>query len=151
VPSTEVTEQGPVATASGPALRVLAAEDNEVNQLVLKALLQHIGVEPLIVENGVDAVAAWEAHDWELILMDVHMPQMDGPEATRIIRAREQASGRPRTPIIALTANAMSHQVADYLAAGMDGFVAKPVEVGRLFAAIEAALEPQQAADRVAC
>jgi CheY-like chemotaxis protein len=135
-----------IAELSGPALRVLAAEDNPVNQLVIKALLQHIGVEPVIVENGVDAVAAWAAQDWDLILMDVQMPGMDGPAATRIIRERERASGRIRTPIIALTANAMSHQVEEYTAAGMDGFVAKPIDVASLFAAIEAVLAPAPAA-----
>jgi len=90
----------------------------------------------------VDAVAAWEASDWDVILMDVQMPRMDGPTATRFIRERELAQRRPRTPIVALTANAMTHQVNEYLAAGMDGFVAKPIEVQRLYAALEAALAP---------
>ena len=72
--------------------------------------------------------------------MDVQMPRMDGPTATRFIRERESAQRRRRTPIIALTANAMTHQVSEYLAAGMDGFVAKPIEVSRLFEALEAAL-----------
>jgi PAS domain S-box-containing protein len=122
------------------ALRVLAAEDNPVNQLVLRTLLSQAGVEPEIVGDGVDAVAAWESGDWDLILMDVQMPRMDGPTAARFIRGRERAQGRARTPIVALTANAMNHQVQQYLAAGMDGFVSKPIEVGRLFEAINAAL-----------
>ena len=125
------------------ALRVLAAEDNTVNQLVLKTLLHQIGVDPVIVANGELAVAAWAREDWDVILMDVQMPEMDGPTATGIIRAREAAEGRARTPIIALTANAMAHQVAEYTDAGMDGFVAKPIEVGRLFAALQAVLEPE--------
>ena len=124
----------------GAALRVLAAEDNPVNQLVLKTLLAQIGVEPVMVGDGVDAVAAWESGEWDVILMDVQMPRMDGPTATRFIRERELAQRRRRTPIVALTANAMTHQVSEYLAAGMDGFVAKPIEVSRLFAALEAAL-----------
>jgi len=66
---------------------------------------------------------------------------MDGIAATRAIRAHEASLGRPRTPILALTANAMTHHVAEYLAADMDGFVAKPIEVGQLFAAIERALD----------
>ena len=123
------------------ALRVLAAEDNTVNQLVLKTLLHQIGVDPVIVENGKLAVEAWARQDWDVILMDVQMPEMDGPTATGIIRTREAAEGRARTPIIALTANAMAHQVAEYTEAGMDGFVAKPIEVGRLFAALQAVLE----------
>ena len=138
----------PAKTPSAPAapaadalpLRVLAAEDNTVNQLVLKTLLHQIGVDPTVVDNGEEAVAAWEAEDWDLILMDVQMPRMDGPTATRRIRQLEAALGRPRTPIIALTANAMSHQVAEYAAVGMDGFVAKPIEIGRLFDAMREAL-----------
>ena len=122
------------------ALRVLAAEDNTVNQLVLKTLLHQVGVDPVVVENGKLAVEAWARQDWDVILMDVQMPEMDGPTATRVIRAREAAEGRARTPIIALTANAMAHQVAEYVDAGMDGFVAKPIEVGRLFAALQAVL-----------
>jgi CheY-like chemotaxis protein len=69
------------------------------------------------------------------------MPVMDGPTATQEIRAREAATGRKRTQIIALTANAMSHQVQAYLEAGMDGFVAKPIEIAQLFGALNAALE----------
>jgi len=73
--------------------------------------------------------------------MDVQMPVMDGLAATAAIREREAATGRRRTPIIALTANAMSHQVSEYLSSGMDGHVAKPIEARRLFEALEAALE----------
>ena len=112
-----------------------------MNQLVLKTLLGQIGVDPVIVGNGREAVAAWAREPWDLILMDVQMPEMDGPTATGVIRARERAEGRPRTPIVALTANAMAHQVSEYMQAGMDDFVAKPIETGRLYAVIEAALE----------
>jgi CheY-like chemotaxis protein/anti-sigma regulatory factor (Ser/Thr protein kinase) len=121
-------------------LRVLAAEDNPVNQMVLKALLAQIGVEPVIVENGLEAVRAWEEAEWDVILMDVQMPQMDGVTATRKIRAREAELGRAPTPIVAVTANAMIHQVADYLAAGMSEVVAKPINVEALFSAILAAV-----------
>ncbi len=129
------------AQADTSPLRVLAAEDNTVNQLVLRTLLHQIGIDPFIVENGVQAIEAWDLEAWDVILMDVQMPEMDGPTATGIIRAREAAEGRPRTPIIALTANAMAHQVVEYMAAGMDGFVPKPIEVGRLFEALQQALE----------
>lgn len=132
----------PQPPGSEQVLRVLAAEDNEVNQLVLKTLMHQVGVEPVVVADGRQAVEAWEAEAWDVILMDVQMPEVDGPTAARMIRDREQATGRARTPIIALTANAMSHQIAEYRTAGMDGFVAKPIEVGRLFAAIEEALSP---------
>jgi signal transduction histidine kinase/ActR/RegA family two-component response regulator len=129
------------AVADRP-MRVLAAEDNAVNQLVLKTLLDQVGVEVVLVQNGVDAVAAWESQEWDVILMDVQMPRMDGPTAASFIRERERAQGRARTPIIALTANAMAHQVAEYLAIGMDGFVAKPIEIERLFSALQAVLAP---------
>jgi signal transduction histidine kinase/ActR/RegA family two-component response regulator len=143
----------PAAEAAHPetrALRVLAAEDNPVNQLVLKALMGQAGIEPVCVDDGAAAVAAWEAEPWDVILMDVQMPVMDGPTATGVIRQREAALGRARTPIIALTANAMSHQVSEYLAAGMDAFVAKPIEVARLFAALEEVLAPVLGAEDVA-
>jgi PAS domain S-box-containing protein len=123
-----------------PPLRVLAAEDNKVNQLVLRTLLNQAGIDPVIVDDGRAAVEAWEQSAWDVILMDVQMPVMDGPAATRIIRQREAASGRAMTPIIALTANVMSHQVRDYELAGMNGWVAKPIEVAALFAGLEAAL-----------
>jgi signal transduction histidine kinase/ActR/RegA family two-component response regulator len=122
-------------------VRVLAAEDNHVNQLVLKMLLDQAGVDVVTVDNGELALAAWETGDFDVILMDVQMPVMDGVSATREIRLREAAAGRPRTPIVALTANAMSHQVADYLAAGMDAHVAKPIELSKLFEVLQSVLE----------
>ena len=125
-------------------LRVLAAEDNGMNRLVLKTLLEQVGVTPVMVGNGREAVEAWASDAWDLILMDVQMPEMDGPTATGVIRARERAEGRARTPIVALTANAMDHQVAEYLQSGMDDFVAKPIEAGRLFAVVQAALDRVQ-------
>ena len=98
------------------------------------------------MSNGQEAVAAWEAQDWDLVIMDIQMPVMDGPAATRAIRLREAQTGRRRTPIIALTANVMAHQISAYRAAGMDDVVAKPIEAGALFHAMEAGL----AADDVA-
>jgi signal transduction histidine kinase len=127
-------------------LRVLAAEDNAINQLVLKTLLEQVGIEGLrLVENGALAVEAWEHSEWDVILMDVQMPTLDGCSATRIIRARELELGRPRTPIIALTANALGHQVAEYEAAGMDGFVAKPIQITQLFHVLEDIMQPAAA------
>ena len=130
----------PTVQAAPRPIKVLAAEDNSVNQLVLRTLLNQVGVEPTMVDDGSAAVEAWSRETWDLILMDVQMPRLDGPSATREIRAREARDGRGRTPIVALTANAMEDQVAEYLEAGMDGFVAKPIAASRLFAAIEAAL-----------
>ncbi len=134
------------AVAASPddqwSLRVLAADDNRVNQLVLKTLLQQIGLEPVLVDDGKAALEAWEAQDWDLILMDMQMPVMDGLTATQHIRAQEAAKDRRRTPIIALTADAMSHQIASYKAAGMDAFVAKPIDAAKLFEAIDAVVTP---------
>jgi len=126
--------------AEDPALKVLAAEDNHVNRLVLQTLLGQAGLVPHIVENGALAVEAWAAAEWDLVLMDIHMPVMDGVAAVREIRSREAAGGLRRTPVIALTANAMTHQIQDLLAEGMDGHVAKPIDVADLFAAMESAL-----------
>jgi signal transduction histidine kinase/ActR/RegA family two-component response regulator len=131
----------------GAEIRILAAEDNPINQLVLKTLLAQFGLTPQVVDNGQQAVAVWEAEPWDLILMDVQMPVLDGPSAARAIRIREAESGRPRTPIIALTANAMTHQVDSYLAAGMDGFVAKPIEIRDLMEAINSALVARAESD----
>ncbi len=127
---------GPSAPSPERRLRVLAAEDNEVNRLVLVALLAQVGLTPTVVTDGAQAVAAWAADEWDLILMDVHMPVMDGIAAVREIRAQEAARGLARTPVIALTANAMIHQIAELTEAGMDAHVAKPIEVARLFEAI---------------
>jgi signal transduction histidine kinase/ActR/RegA family two-component response regulator len=134
------------AQATVPATRVLAAEDNAINQLVLKTLLQQVGVDPHMVANGQEAVAAWAGEAWDLILMDVQMPEMDGPSAAREIRRREAAQGRARTPIIALTANAMAGQIADYLASGMDAHVSKPIEFTALIAAMQQVLEAAEPA-----
>jgi signal transduction histidine kinase/ActR/RegA family two-component response regulator len=141
---TEEADCAEAAEAFDPAeeraLRVLAAEDIPTNQLVLKTIMQSFGVEITMVDNGRQAVEAWIAEPYDLVLMDIQMPEMDGIAATRAIRAAEVEMGRPHTPIIAVSANAMTHQVKEYLAAGMDGHVAKPIELSKLHAAIEAAL-----------
>jgi CheY-like chemotaxis protein len=143
LPLERATESaGPAAQAPRAApppltgLKLLAAEDNEMNQMVLRTLLEPFGVVPHFVATGEEAIAAWEAGGWRVILMDVQMPVMDGPTATRAIRAAEALGGRARTPIVALTANAMAHQVAEYSAAGMDAHVAKPIEAAKLYAAL---------------
>ena len=136
-------EDGDFAVSS---LKVLAAEDNRVNQLVLQTLLGQAGLTPHMVENGAEDVEAWASAEWDLILMDIHMPVMDGIAATTEIRSREAAGSLRRTPIIALTANAMTHQIQELLDAGMDGHVGKPIEVARLFAVMEDALGGADAA-----
>jgi CheY-like chemotaxis protein len=144
-PDASAPRRPPSVAPAGRPLRVLAAEDNGMNQLVLKTLLAQVGIDPEIVPDGRAAVAAWEREPWDVILMDIQMPEMDGPTAAQIIRRREAAEHRARTPIIALTANAMDHQVVEYRQAGMDGFVAKPIEAGRLYEALQGALEVAEA------
>lgn len=121
-------------------LRILAAEDNANNRLVLKMFLEQVGVTPTFVENGALAVEAWKTADFDVILMDVQMPIMSGPEASSEIRKLERKTNRARTPIIALTANAMTHHVRECLLAGMDAHVAKPIQPDLLFATIDEVL-----------
>ncbi len=118
-------------------LKVLAAEDNPTNQLVLKTIMSTFGLDVDMVPDGEEAVEAWRAGAYDLILMDIQMPNLDGIAATRQIRAAEVANGRRRTPIIALSANAMTHQVKSYLEAGMDLHVAKPIQLQKLQEALE--------------
>jgi CheY-like chemotaxis protein len=122
------------------SVRVLAAEDNMVNQKVLKAIVEPMDVELTLVGDGKAAVEAWRTGAFDVILMDIQMPVMDGIAASKAIRAAELAERRPRTPILALTANALVHQVEEYLAAGMDGHVAKPIEISKLYDAMNRAL-----------
>jgi signal transduction histidine kinase/CheY-like chemotaxis protein len=129
------------AAAPSEGVRVLAAEDNPTNRLVLQTLLEQVGIQPHIVENGEEAVKAWREAHWDVILMDVQMPVMDGVAATRAIRQAELAEGRARTPIIALTANAMAHQAAEYTAVGMDALSPKPIQFDQLIATIAAMLD----------
>ncbi|MDI1327685.1 MAG: ATP-binding protein [Brevundimonas sp.] len=131
----------PIGQAQDREIRLLAAEDHPVNRQVLAMLLSQAGIAPHIVENGALAVEAWRDGDWDLILMDVQMPVMDGPTAARAIRAEEAARGRRPVPIIALTANVMTHQIEEYRQAGMTPVVAKPIVLEELLGAIEAALE----------
>ena len=121
-------------------LRLLAAEDNPTNQQVLAAVMGSLGIEVHIVSDGKEAVEAWQVGTYDLILMDIQMPVMDGLTAAAEIRKAEGATGRRRTPIVALTANALTHQVEEYLAAGMDAHVAKPIEIAKLYDAISSVL-----------
>ncbi len=116
------------------ALRVLAAEDNVTNQLVLRTLLGAAGVEPMIVGDGAAAVQAWRDADWDIILMDVQMPVMDGLTAVKQIRREEVGGGRARATIVALTAHIMDHQLREYLEMGMDDYLAKPIAIDKLVA-----------------
>ncbi len=119
------------------SLRVLIAEDNPVNRKLVTALLKKKGHATVEVVNGRDAVAAVAASAFDLVLMDVQMPVMDGLEATGEIRKAEEGTGR-RLPIIALTARAIKGDRETFIAAGADGYLSKPIDVADLFELIEA-------------
>jgi signal transduction histidine kinase/ActR/RegA family two-component response regulator len=131
----------PAAKAAVPmidarALRVLVAEDNVVNRKLAEHLLRQRGHDPLMVVNGREAVDALGCGSFDLVLMDLQMPEMDGFEATAAIRALEQTTGS-RVPIVALTAHAMEGDRQRCLDADMDGYVSKPIDAGELFGVID--------------
>jgi two-component system sensor histidine kinase/response regulator len=130
---------------SHTALTILVAEDNRVNQTLAQRLLEKRGHTVVVAETGRAAVAAAEKQTFDLVLMDIQMPEMDGLEATAAIRQREKTSGK-HLPIIAMTANAMIGDKEQCLQAGMDGYVAKPLSVKELFGVIEALRRPEPAA-----
>jgi CheY-like chemotaxis protein len=107
-------------------LRVLLAEDNPVNQLLATRLLEKRGHRVTIAANGRDALAALDKESYDLVFMDVQMPEMDGLEATVAIREKEKTRGN-HLPVIALTAHAMKGDQERCLAAGMDGYLSKPI------------------------
>ena len=122
----------PTAEA-GSGLSILVAEDNDINALLVRSLLTRLGHRPVLVDNGQRAYDAWEkaraeGTPFDFVLMDVQMPELDGLEAARRIRAVEEAAGTERTPIIALTANAVAEERARCLDAGMDAFLTKPLD-----------------------
>jgi PAS domain S-box-containing protein len=140
---------GQPTLADARAPRVLLAEDHAINRKVVELLFGGAGVDLTSVENGAEAVAAIAAADFDLVLMDMQMPVMDGLTAIRAIRAAEAARGRAPTPIWALSANALPEHVAASLAAGADGHLSKPVSAAALFGALEDACsrgQPEAAA-----
>jgi two-component system, sensor histidine kinase and response regulator len=128
------------APADLAGLRILVAEDNPVNQQVLVRQAQRLGIDAEVVENGQEVLEALERSAYDAVLMDCQMPVMDGYAATREIREREARDGRPRLPIVAVTANAMREDFDRCREAGMDDFVAKPVALAALANAIERAV-----------
>jgi len=107
-------------------LRVLLAEDNPVNQLLATRLLEKRGHRVVVAANGREALAALENESYDLVLMDIQMPEIDGIEATRAIREKERTNGNHQ-PVIALTAHAMKGDQERCLNAGMDGYLSKPI------------------------
>jgi PAS domain S-box-containing protein len=127
-------------------LRILLAEDNPVNQKLAAALLHRAGHEVVLAGTGKEALAALERRPFDLILMDVQMPEMDGLKATAAIRAGEAGTGR-HVPILAMTAHAMKGDRERCLAAGMDGYLAKPIQPRELFQALAGLLPAPVAAE----
>jgi CheY-like chemotaxis protein len=122
---------------SSPALDVLVAEDNEVNQIVFTQILQSTGWLFQIVKNGAEAVEAWKEHEPAVILMDVSMPVMNGHQATQKIRELEKQSGS-HTPIIGVTAHALESDRELCIKAGMDDYLSKPISPEALESKIRA-------------
>ncbi len=146
MPRTAPVSAGAQPAAPGPSAedvrgrRILIVDDNGANRMVLKTLLESQGLDCGQAADGHEAISAWRDGGWDLILMDIHMPGLDGMDATQAIRSAELEAGRPRTPILALTASVMTHETQRYLGAGMDGVAAKPVQLGPLMRQIEQAL-----------
>ncbi len=140
--ASEITET-PSEARSGRGLSILVAEDNEINALLARALLVKLGHRPTMADSGAAAIESWLAARaggaaYDCVLMDLHMPGMDGLEATRRIRAMEAEHDDMHTPIIALTANVSVEDRDACLAAGMDGFLVKPLDRERLAAVLAA-------------
>jgi signal transduction histidine kinase len=133
------------APASTDPLRILVAEDDPFNQRVVRLMLSGHGHDVTLVENGRQAVEAMHEGNKDLVLMDVQMPEMDGLQATEAIRRHEAGTGR-HVPIIALTAHALVEDRSTCLAAGMDGFLTKPIRKNQLWNAIDAMLTREPAA-----
>jgi CheY-like chemotaxis protein len=137
--SAPITEPVPLSENAGGtsepselAGHVLLVEDNNINQIIASRMLERLGLTHEIANNGREALEKIQAHTYDLILMDVQMPEMDGMDATRALRAWEIENARPRLPVIAMTANALSGDRSDCLASGMDDHLAKPVRVETL-------------------
>ena len=134
----------PVAPPSeSRILRVLVAEDNEVNRMVMEAILSGMGHDVGFAENGEQAVQLATSQDWDIVLMDLHMPVMDGLEATRAIRSHGHAQ-RAQVPVVALTADVFMETRERCAAAGVQDFLTKPVDTSELAACLAALVTAQR-------
>ena len=131
---TQPPAQAPVPAVGMRPVRVLVAEDNAANQIVTRAMIERLGYRADLVANGMEALEAVSSRPYDLVLMDVMMPEMDGIEATRRIRALPPPLGR--LPVLGLTAHVAPEDHAEFQAAGMDGVVTKPVTAKALADAI---------------
>jgi two-component system, sensor histidine kinase len=134
-------DAGPAALPqAGRPLRVLLAEDHPTNQRVVQLILTSQGAEVVVAGDEAQALAAFEAGPFDVVLMDMQMPVMDGLSATRGIRAFEARTDRVRTPLVMLSANSMAEHREEALAAGADSHLAKPITAASLLAGIDAVL-----------
>ena len=133
------------ASEAETPLRVLLVEDNEVNRKVIACILNMIQADLTWAENGLEGVQAFQQQSFDVVLMDLQMPVMDGYTATREIRAYESSRGQPRTPVIVVSANVRPEDLKASRAAGADNHLGKPVDVTALFAAMQEALAAAQA------
>ena len=145
-PQTQPLLSASLEAAAGRGCRVLLVEDNAVNRTLAQRLLQKRGFTVSIAVDGKQAIAAMQSAEFDLVLMDIQMPEMDGFEATAEIRKREKLTGR-RTPIIALTAHALKEDRERCLSAGMDAYVTKPIRPAELFSVIQTVLQSSAAQD----
>ncbi len=141
VTADRIGASAPGAAAPGAGLAVLVADDNDINALLARNLLARLGHRPVVAENGGDAVTAYVTAQafgtpFDLVLMDLHMPGMNGNDAAARIRAAERMTGAQRTPIFALTADSVAENREACHAAGMDGFLTKPLDREQLLAAL---------------
>ena len=129
----------PMAPGTHPRpLRILVAEDNPVNQMLLVAMLEQLGHAAEVVANGREALQRVRQQHFDLVLMDIQMPELDGVATARAIRRLDGAAGR--VPVVAVSANVLAEQRAGYRDAGMDDLVTKPIDIDRLADAIRGAV-----------
>jgi signal transduction histidine kinase/CheY-like chemotaxis protein len=146
----EEADERDVAALDIGGARVLLAEDHPTNQKVVQLVLESVGVEPVIVENGALALEALKAQPFDVVLMDMQMPELDGLSATSQWRAFELENALPRTPIIMLTANALDEHIRASHEAGADAHLSNPISAAALIEAIVNAVAARQAGDEAA-
>lgn len=140
--ATPTAPDTPAEMSDIPSLRVLAADDNRTNQMILGMMLGQLGAKVTMADDGLAALDLYREGSFDLMLLDISMPKLDGVTLLSTLRAIEVSEGRRRVPALAFTANAMTHQVQSYLDAGFDGCLTKPLRLERLR---EALLEVTQA------
>ena len=136
----QAPEETVVETDAFKGRKILVAEDNQVNQMLVSAILKSINADFTICKNGAEALQEFERETFDLVLMDINMPVMDGLQSLHLMREFERSHAKPKTPIIALTANALVGDREKYIEHGMDDCLAKPLRKAELFHVFEACL-----------